>query len=78
MTDRNTVLKFAHLSRDRIRDPRILKIIEEQRRINEALIAEWQAEQEVKNAELAARPVKHTRLTLASRYVKGIARRSRA
>ena len=54
MADRNTVLKFAHLSRGRIRDPRILKIIEEQRRVNEALIAEWQCQRQSKTDQLSA------------------------
>ena len=71
MVDKNFVLKWAHLNRNP--NPRDREIIEEQRRVNEALIAEWQAEQERKNAELAARPINPTRLTLDPRYAKGIA-----
>jgi hypothetical protein len=76
MVDRDFVLKWAHLNRNP--NPRDRQIIEEQRRVNEALIAEWQAEQERKNAALAARPVSHTRLTVAPRYAQGIARNSHA
>ena len=73
MVDRDFVLKWAHLGLGR--NPRHRKIIEEQRRIHEALVAEWQAEQERKNAVLAARVVPNTRLTVVPRYAKGIARR---
>lgn len=73
MTDRNSVLKWAHLSRGRIRDPRILTIIEDQRRFHDAHVAEIWAEQEEENTALAARPVNPTRLTLAPRYLQGIA-----
>ncbi len=55
MVDRNFVLKWAHLRRGRYRDPRHRKIIEAERRDFEAHVAEIQAEQEQKNAALAAR-----------------------
>lgn len=76
MVDRDFVLKWAHLTRGRrIRDPRIRKIIEDNRRAFDARVAEIKAEQERKNAELAARPINPTRLTLDPRYAKGIPRR---
>jgi hypothetical protein len=37
------------------------------------MIAEWEAEQELKNAALAARATDPTRLAVAPRYAKGIA-----
>jgi hypothetical protein len=39
------------------------------------MIADWQAEQEQKNVALAARATNSTRLEVAPRYAKGIARR---
>jgi hypothetical protein len=59
--------KFAHLSK------RPTPAREAQRRALEEHIAEIQAEQEHKNAVLAARPVNPTRRTLDPRYAKGIA-----
>jgi len=72
MTDRNTVLKFAHLSRGRITDPRTLEIIEEEQRARKAYVDKIQAEQERRNAELAARmaAVGGRRLMVAPRYAK--------
>ena len=69
MADRNFVLKWAHLGLGR--NPRHRKIIEEEQRAFEAHVAEIQAEQEEKNAALAARVTNATRLTLAPRYTKG-------
>ena len=72
MTDRNTVLKFAHLSCGRITDPRTLEIIEEEQRARKAYVDKIQAEQERRNAELAARmaAVGGRRLMVAPRYAK--------
>ena len=72
MTDRNTVLKFAHLSRGRITDPRTLEIIEEEQRARKAYVDKIQAEQERRNAELAARmaAVGGRRLMVAPRYAQ--------
>lgn len=70
MVDRNFVLRWAHLGRGR--NPRHRKIIEEERRAFEAHVAEIAAEQEQKNAALAARVATFsTRLTLAPRYANG-------
>ena len=55
MTDPNFVLRWAHLGRGRPRPLRHREIIEEQRRAFEAHVAEIQAEQEQKYAELVAR-----------------------
>ena len=78
MTDRNFVLRWAHLGLGR--NPRHREIIEEQRRAFEAHVAEIQAEQEQKNAALAARKASRnpTRLAVAPRYAKGIAHRLRS
>ena len=72
MTDRNTVLKFAHLSRGRITDPRTLEIIEEEQRARKAYVDKIQAEQDQRNTELAARmaAVGGRRLMVAPRYAK--------
>ena len=72
MTDRNFVLRWAHLGLGR--NPRQRQIIEEERRAFEAHVADIQAEQEQKNAALAARATDPTRLGLAPRYANGIAR----
>jgi hypothetical protein len=56
MTDRDFVLKWAHLGRGRYRDPRHREIIEAERRAFEAHVDEIYAEQERKNA---ARAEKH-------------------
>ena len=58
MADRNFVLKWAHLGLGR--NPLHRKIIEEEQRAFEAHVAEIQAEQEEKNAALAARKTNHT------------------
>jgi hypothetical protein len=76
MTDRNFVLKWAHLGRGRPRPPEHRKIIEEERRAFEAHVDEIYAEQEQKNADLAARTTNPTRLGVAPRYANGIAHRS--
>ena len=57
MTDRNFVLRWAHLGLGR--NPRHRQIIEEERRAFEAHVAKIQAEQEQKNAALAARKTSH-------------------
>lgn len=75
MTDRNFVLRWAHLGLGR--NPRHREIIEEQRRAFEAHVAEIQAEQEQKNAALTARATNPTRLAVA-RYARGIAHRLRS
>lgn len=54
MTDRNIVLNWAHLGRGRPRPLRHREILEEERRIFDAHVAEIWAEQEEKNAALAA------------------------
>lgn len=72
MVDRNFALRWAHLGRGRGRNPRHRQIIEEERLAFEAHVAEIQAEQEQKNAALAARVATFsTRLTLAPRYANG-------
>ena len=71
MVDRDFVLKWAHLNRRP--NPRDRKIIEENRRAFEPHVAEIQAEQERKNAALAARATDPTRLAVAPRDAKGIA-----
>jgi hypothetical protein len=79
MTDRNFVLRWAHLGLGR--NPRHREIIEEQRRSFEANVADIQAEQEQKSAELAARKAsssRNMRLAVAPRYAKGIAHRRRS
>ena len=76
MVDRNFVLKWAHLGRGRPRPPEHRKIIEEQRRAFEAHVDEIYAEQEQKNAVLAARKTSSARLGVAPRYAKGIAHHS--
>ena len=53
MTDRNFVLRWAHLGLGR--NPQHREISEEQRRAFEAHVADIQAEQGQKSAELAAR-----------------------
>ena len=73
MTDRNFVLRWAHLGLGR--NPRHRQIIDEERRAFEAHVAEIQAEQEAKNATLAARATNSTQLEVAPRYAKGITRR---
>jgi hypothetical protein len=57
MTDRNFVLRWAHLGLGR--NPRHRQIIDEERRAFEAHVAEIQAEQEAKNATLAALATAH-------------------
>ena len=74
MTDRNFVLRWAHLGLGR--NPRHRQIIEEERRAFEAHVAEIQAEQEQKNAALAARKTSSARLGVAPRYAKRIAHHS--
>ena len=77
--DRDYVLRWAHLGLGR--NPRHREIIEEQRRSFEANVADIQAEQEEKNAELAARKARSgnsMRLAVAPRYAKGIAHRLRS
>ena len=79
MTDRNFVLRWAHLGLGR--NPRHRQIIEEQRRAFEAHVADIQAEQEQHSAALASRMVLSFRgryLTLAPRYARGIAHRLRS
>jgi hypothetical protein len=70
MTDRNFVLRWAHLGLGR--NPRHRQIIEEERRAFEAHVADIQAEQEQCNTELAARmaAVGGRRLMVAPRYAK--------
>jgi hypothetical protein len=76
MTDRNFVLKWAHLGRGRPRPLQHREILEEEKRIFDAHVAEIWAEQEEKNAALAARATDHTRLEVAPRYAEGIAHHS--
>ena len=72
MTDRNTVLKFAHLSRGRITDPRTLEIIEEEQRARKAYVDKIQAEQERRNAEARGTDgcCRRRRRMVAPRYAK--------
>ena len=75
MTDRNFVLRWAHLGLGR--NPQHREISEEQRRAFEAHVADIQAEQGQKSAELAARKassINSMRLAVSPRYAKGIAR----
>ena len=51
MTDRNFVLRWAHLGLGR--NPRQRQIIEEERRALEAHVADIQAEQEQKNNDVS-------------------------
>ena len=70
MTDRSFVLKWAHLGLGR--NPRYRDIIEKQRRLGAARIAEIQAEQEQRNAAL--RKIDHSHMPLlqiAERYAAG-------
>ena len=70
VVDRNFVLRWAHLGLGR--NPRHRKVIESERRDFEAHVAQIQAEQEQKNAALAARVATfRTRLTLAPPYANG-------
>ena len=71
MTDRDFILKWAHLGLGR--NPQYRKVIEENRRAFDARVADIQTEQEQKNAALAARTTDATRLAVAPRYAKGIA-----
>jgi hypothetical protein len=59
MTDRNFALKWAHPGL--ARNPRYRDIIERQRRLGAEHIAEIQAEQEAKNAELHRIDYSHIR-----------------
>jgi hypothetical protein len=67
MTEADLELKYAHLGH---RDTPKRKANREHL---QEMIDGWQAEQEQKNAEFAARPISPTRLTLAPRYANGIA-----
>jgi len=63
------VIRYAHLGSGR--NPRNREILERNRQVAQHHIAEIQAEQEQKNAELAARATNGTRLQVASRYANG-------
>ena len=70
MTDRNFVLRWAHLGLGR--NPRYRHIIEEQRRISEEYVKEIRAEQEVRNAELHKIDLSHVPpMRVAARYAAG-------
>jgi len=76
MTDRNVVLKWAHLGRGRPRPLRHREIPEEEKRIFDAHVAKIWAEQEQKNAALAERKARaggRRLLVVTHRYAKGIA-----
>ena len=76
MTDRNVVLKWAHLGRGRPRPLRHRELLEEEKRIFDAHVGEIQAEQEQKNARLAERKARsggRRLVVVAPRYAKGIA-----
>ena len=75
MTDRNFVLKRAH--RGLGRNPRHREVIGEEKRAFEAHVAEIEAEQEEKNAALAARKTNPTHLAVAPRYAAERRRRSK-
>ena len=68
------VIRYAHLGSGR--NPRNRRIIEEQRRLAEEYIAEIQAEQKRKNAELPNLTGEPT-LQLASHYAAGRPRLAR-
>ncbi len=68
MTDRDFVLKWAHMGLGR----RYPSIMDEQRRAHEAHIAEIQAEQEERNAALRKIDYSHIPpLRVADRYARG-------
>jgi hypothetical protein len=70
MTDRNFVLKWAHMGLGK--NPRYRGIIDEERRALDAHIAEIQAEQEQRNAAL--HKIDHgdiSPLRIAARYAAG-------
>jgi hypothetical protein len=70
MTDRNFILKRAHLGLGR--NPRYRHIIDEERHARDAHIAEIQAEQEQRNAALRKIDRSHIApLRIAARYVAG-------
>ena len=76
MTDRNVVLKWAHLGRGRPRPLRHREILEEEKRVFDAHVAKIWAEQEQKNAVLAERKARaggRRLLVVTHRYAKGIA-----
>ena len=64
------------MGRGRPRSLRHRQIIDEQRRIFDAHVAEIWAEQEEKNNALAARAISSTRLEVDPHYAKDIAHRS--
>ena len=67
MAEADLELKYAHLGfRDTPKRKRNREHLQE-------MIAEWEAEQEQKNAVLAARVTNPTRLGVAPRYAKGVA-----
>jgi hypothetical protein len=70
MAEADLELKYAHLSK---RDNPNRKANREHL---QQMITEWEAEQEEKNAALAARASDPTRLGVAPRYAKGIAHHS--
>jgi hypothetical protein len=70
MTDRNFVLRWAHLGLGR--NPRYRHIIDEERHARDANIAEIQAEQEQRNAALHKIDRSHTSpLRIAARDAAG-------
>ena len=78
MTDRNFVLRWAHLGLGR--NPRHRQIIEEQR-LSRQMSPTARPSRKQKNAALAARKASSgnsMRLAVATRYAKGIAHRLRS
>jgi hypothetical protein len=70
MTDRHFVLKWAHMGLGK--NPRYRRIIDEERRVLDAHIAEIQAEQEQRNAALCRIDHSHIApLRIAARYAAG-------